>query len=356
MQRRQCLRWGLGLAGSMLSGQVGAQATDGHADVHTVLQPEKLIWRERVLVGFGTSLWIKAAHDNADQLEAALTAAVTAIRQVERQMSLFDPDSALSRLNRTGTLHQPDAPLLAVLNLSSQISQRSGGAFDISMQPLWQVWSQAAAESRLPLRRDVERAQRRVNWRAVETTASQVRINQRGMGLSLNGIAQGYASDLARATLQAHDIRHALIDAGETALLGEGPDAKPWRFEIESAALAAQTMRSNANGSADTEKDGLRQSPSIVISDGRAMATSSDAHTAFSPDHIHHHILNPVTGYSPRHWSSVTVIADSCVMADALTKVFFMLLPRQIRSAARFWNVDVVLQNKKGQWTSTLAG
>lgn len=355
MQRRQCLRWGLGLAGSVLSGHVGAQATNDQADVQTALQPEKLIWRERVLVGFGTSLWIKAAHDNADQLEAALTAAVTAIRQVERQMSLFDPDSAISRLNRTGTLHQPEAPLLAVLNVSSQISQRSGGAFDISMQPLWQVWSQAAAESRLPLRRDVERAQRRVNWRAVETTTSQVRINQRDMGLSLNGIAQGYASDLARATLQAHGIRHALIDAGETALLGAGPDAKPWRFEIESAALAAQTMRSNAKGSADTGKYGLRQSPMVVISDGRAMATSSDAHTAFSPDHIHHHILNPVTGYSPRHWSSVTVIADSCVMADALTKVFFMLSPRHIRSAARFWNVDVVLQNKKGQWTSTLA-
>ena len=356
MQRRQCLRWGLGLAGSMLSGQMGAKATDDQADVHTALQPEKLIWRERVLVGFGTSLWIKAAHDNADQLEAALTAAVTSIRQVERQMSLFDPDSAISRLNRTGTLHQPEAPLLAVLNLSSQISQRSGGAFDISMQPLWQVWSQAAAESCLPLRRDVERAQRRVNWRAVETTASHVRINQRGMGLSLNGIAQGYASDLARATLQAHGIRHALIDAGETALLGEGPDAKPWRFEIESAALAAQTMRSSAKGSADTGNYGLRQSPAIVICDGRAMATSSDAHTAFSPDHIHHHILNPVTGYSPRHWSSVTVIADSCVMADALTKVFFMLPPRHIRSTARFWNVDVVLQNKKAQWTSTLAG
>jgi thiamine biosynthesis lipoprotein ApbE len=43
-------------------------------------------------------------------------------------------------------------------------------------------------------------------------------------------------------------------------------------------------------------------------------------------------------------------------MADALTKVFFMLPPQQIHSAARFWNVDVVLQNKKAQWTSTLAG
>ena len=360
MQRRQYLRWGLGLAGSVLSGQLGAQATDFQtgvqADLLASFKPEKLVWRERVLVGFGTTLWIKAGHDNPDQLEAALTAAVSAIRKVERQMSLFDPDSALSQLNRTGSLHQPDSQLLTVLNLSSQISQRSGGAFDISMQPLWQVWSQAAAESRLPSKRAIERAQRLVNWRAVETTASQVRINQRGMGLSLNGIAQGYASDLARATLQAHGIRHALIDAGETALLGEGPDAKPWRFDIESAAIASKMVKSNAAPTTDTGRHGRQQSPTVVISDGRAMATSSDAHTVFSPDHIHHHILNPLTGFSPLYWSSVTVIADSCVLADALTKVFFMLPQHRIRSAARFWNVDVVLQNKKAQWISTLVG
>jgi thiamine biosynthesis lipoprotein len=91
----------------------------------------------------------------------------------------------------------------------------------------------------------------------------------------------------------------------------------------------------------------------IIISDGRAMATSSDAHTTFSQDHRYHHILNPHTGYSPSQWSSVTVLASSCVVADALTKVFFMLPPSQINSAARRWRVDVVLQDKAGKWRAT---
>jgi thiamine biosynthesis lipoprotein len=164
-------------------------------------------------------------------LEAALTSAVQAIRSVERQMSLFDPDSGLSRLNRNGVLHRPDAHLRTVLHAASQVSQRSGGAFDVSMQPIWRVWSEAADMGSLPSPRAVQGAQRQVNWRAVEVGTSQIRLNQAGMQLSLNGIAQGYASDLVRASLQAHGIRHALIDAGEVSLLGEGPDAKPWTLD-----------------------------------------------------------------------------------------------------------------------------
>ena len=340
IQRRQFLRWGLGCSAWAMSAQLMAKSID----TNLLASPEKLIWRERVMDGFGTTLWLKAAHENADQLEAALTAAVQAIRSVERQMSLFDPDSALSRLNARGYLQKPDAALLSVLKLSQHVSHKSGGAFDISMQPLWQVWSESAAEGRLPLRRDVQRAQQLVNWQAMEVTASSVRLNQSGMRLSLNGIAQGYASDLARAALQAHGVRHALIDAGETTLLGHAANDKQWAFEIENAA-------GDQSGKAKSDK--AQAKLPVLICDGRAVATSSDAHTVFSADHKYHHILNPHTGYSPVHWSSVTVIAPSCVMADALTKVFFMLPPSQVLPAARIWNVDVVLQDKAGQWIAS---
>ena len=177
MQRRQYLRWSLGLAGGLMSGRLIADTPA--LQVSPAMTP--LIWRERLLVGFGTSLWLKAGHHNADQLEAALTAAVQAIRSVETQMSLFDPDSGLSRLNRNGVLHRPDMHLRTVLHAAAQVSQRSGGAFDISMQPLWRVWSEAADTGSLPSPRAVQRAQRQVNWRAVEVSASQIRLNQAGM-------------------------------------------------------------------------------------------------------------------------------------------------------------------------------
>jgi len=182
-----------------------------------------------------------------------------------------------------------------------------------------------------------------VNWRALEVSTDAIRLNLRGMQLSLNGIAQGYAADSARDALIAHGIEHAWIDTGETALLGHSPANEPWTFGIEDAvakhAIAEQPV--------DTTR------MPVMRSDGRAIATSSDAHTRFSADCRHHHILDPRTGYSPTHWASVTVIARRCVVADALTKVFFMLPPSRVMQAARAWDVDVVLQDKRGQWIAS---
>ena len=332
MQRRQILRWACGLAGSVTSISSLAQ----------VAQSE-LVWRERALLGFGTTLWIKAAHADTERVELALDAAVRAIRDVERQMSLFDPESALQRLNARGFLSKPEPALLEVMTLSREIARRSGGSFDVSMQALWLAWQKAAQQGELPSERVLRQARQRVNWRALEISADRLRLNVRGMQLSLNGIAQGYAADRARAALMAHGIAHAMIDAGETTLLGEAPDRQAWAFGIEDA--VSKRPPANAHPS--------EHAIPIVQSDGRAMATSSDAHTSFSADHRHHHILDPRTGYSPTYWASVTVIATRCVVADALTKVFFMLPPSRVLAMARAWDVDVVLQDKAGQWRAS---
>ena len=336
--RRQYLRWATGF--------LGAVATSPFAATAPQYEAAPWVWRERALIGFGTTLWIKVGGESADRLEAALDEAVREIRGIEQQMSLFNPDSALSRLNARGVLHQPDTQLLHVLKLSRQISRDSGGSFDVSMQPLWQVWSRAAATQSLPPARDVQQALRWVNWRAIEVAPWAVRLNLTGMGVSLNGIAQGYAADRVRAVLKSHRIQHALIDTGETLTLGQSPALAPWALGIEDAASTAGTPIDNLNNQ-------VGAAGPVLVSDGRAIATSSDAHTAFSTDRRHHHIIDPATGYSPAHWSSVTVIADTCVMADALTKVFFMLPPSQVMARARRWKVDVVLQNKAGQWLAS---
>lgn len=368
MQRRQWMKLGLGLglggAAALVHAGQGVLALQSHVpslspiDRRTQETFSQLVWHERAMIGFGTTLWLRAGHANVAQLDAALEAAVKALRDVETEMSLFNPDSTVSRLNATGVLHKPSAHLRSVLSLSAQVSRRSAGAFDVSMQPLWKVWAEAQAAQQLPAKRAVMQAQKRVNWQAVEVTPDAVRLNLKGMGVSLNGIAQGYAADVVKAVLQAHGIAHAQIDAGETALLGQAPGGKPWTLAVEDVALTHKTMQVQPHRSASSEqlhlakKDALLNQP-VVQMDGRAIATSSDAHTAFSADHRHHHILNPHTGYSPAHWASVSVLAPSCVLADALTKVFFMQSPQQLHATAKAWGVDVLAQRKSGEWVAT---
>ena len=102
MKRRNFLRasLGAGAAGLAASGWLAAGA--GAAGANAVQGADALQWRDRMLLGFGTVLSLRVAHADSQQAERALDAAVETIRHVEAQMSLFDHDSALSRLNREG--------------------------------------------------------------------------------------------------------------------------------------------------------------------------------------------------------------------------------------------------------------
>lgn len=322
--RRQCLRIALGLCATPLGGR--AAAGNGSA----------LQWRERALLGFGTTLWLRAAHGNVQRVEAGLNAAVQAIRHVERQMSLFDESSALCQLNRDGRLRAADPDLLRVLRLAQYVAAGSRGAFDITMQPLWQAWEAARRSGAVATAGALRSARLQVDWRALRLDGADVLLQRPGMALSLNGIAQGYAADLARTRLQAHGIEHALLDTGEWSAWGQGPEAAPWRLAIEEPATPHQLPARLQ-----------------LVSDGRAIATSSDSHSVFSADHRHHQIIDPRTGYSPTAWSSVTVLAHSCALADALTKVLFMATPAQAMVQARRWGVDVLLIDKAGRWQAS---
>jgi FAD:protein FMN transferase len=314
--RRQCLRLALGLSGLAVS-------FPGNT------KPRTLQWRERAMVGLGTTLSLRAGHASAERAEAGLDAAVNAVRHVERHMSLFNPDSALCHLNREGVLHQPDPDLVKILLLARSVSKRSQGAFDVTVQPLWDTWQSAKQSNRFPTTNELKRARGKTGWHHLEISAQRLRLLQPGMALTLNGIAQGYASDLAREALRLHGIEHALIDTGEWSTLGHSTDSRPWSLGVEDP----------------------RQLDSIIasiVSDGRAIATSSDAHCSFSADLRHHHIFDPRTGCSPRELASVTVLAPTCALADALTKVMFMASPERAIALAKHWQVDVLVIDKAG--------
>lgn len=322
MRRQRFLRAAFGL---------GALASLGGA---ALAAAPALRWRRRALLGFGTTLTLQAAHEDEHTLERALDAAVTALQRIEAQMSLFDPDSALSRLNREGVLRSPPPELLEVLQIAQTVAQRSDGAFDATVQPLWQAFDAARRQARLPDAREVAAARARVGWRGLELQPQQVRLRRHGMAVTLNGIAQGYAADRVRRVLAWHGVRDALVDAGEFAPLGHNPQGKGWALGIanprdESALLAR------------------------LSGDGRCIATSADNATSFSADHRHHHVFDPHTGYSPPALASVTVAAPSGAIADALTKVMFVAGAQRSPVLAQRWGVDVLWVDKAGRWQAT---
>lgn len=318
--RRHWLRVSLGGGAFWL-----ARAAIGQAAEHR----RELVWGERALNGFGTTLRLRAAHRDAHRLELALDHAVSELRRIESVMSLFDPDSQVSRLNRQGHLSRPDPLLLDVLAIAQRVAEQSDGGFDITVQPLWALWQRRAAEQGRPSDAEIDAQRRLVGWRGLRMNRHNVAFARPGMAITLNGIAQGFAADRARAALQAQGVEHALLDTGEWASLGQAQDGAAWTLGVEDPRDEQRLL-------------------ARLSADGRAIATSSDAHYSFSADRAEHHILDPRTGHSPPAFRSVTVLAAYGALADALTKVMFMDEPATLQAAAKRWSVDVLALDRTG--------
>jgi thiamine biosynthesis lipoprotein len=292
------------------------------------------VWRSRALPALGTTATLRAAHADAASADRALDAAAAAILAVDASMSLFRPTSEVARLNRTGRLTAPSAALLGVLREAQHVSARSAGAFDVTVQPLWLAHDHAHQAGRLAGPAELAAARARTGWRGLHVTHHQVSLARGGMAITLNGIAQGFAADAALAALRAHGVTDALIDAGEFSACGQNDLGRPWTLGIEDP------------------HDESRLVTALML-DGRALATSADNRSSFTPDHRHHHIIDPATGHSPPALSSVSVLADSAMRADALTKVMFMAGPAAIPALAQHWGVDVLWVDKLGRWGAT---
>lgn len=208
--------------------------------------------------------------------------AARALRGIERQFSLFT-GSDLRRLNAVGRLAHPSADMLAVLHLAGRVHDATGGAFDPTVQPLWEARR---------LGRDEAAAAALIGWRDVRVDPAEVRLARPGMALTLNGIVQGLAADrLARIAVR-HRLDRVLIDAGEVRAVG----SLPWTARIDAP-----------DGSIIRE---------LALRD-RALATSAAFGTRIGPAGNRAHIVGPMG--QDAQWSLVSISADSAMLADALS-------------------------------------
>lgn len=220
-----------------------------------------------------------------------IAACLEELARLEAIFSLYDPQSALCRLNREGRLRHPPPELVEVLGLARKLAALSDGAFDITVQPLWQAVAREAT-------REERRAARRlVDWRKLLVGPEAVALGRPGMAVTLDGIAQGYLTDRIAELLRAHGVERVLVDLGELRALGEHPDGRPWRIELGGSGASLPLV-----------EGAIATSASIV--DGRPR------------------ILDPRTGEPPAEAGRrVSVVAPEAVVADGLSTALAVLGP-----------------------------
>ncbi|GAB2881953.1 FAD:protein FMN transferase [Pseudoduganella ginsengisoli] len=270
---------------------------------------------------FGTELTVTVLHADEARAQVAIAAALCAAMSVERMVSLADQDSAVCRLNRDGVLAQPDPQLLALLPQACALSDLTGGAFDVTVQPLLHVYADAQRWGALPERHVLDSARAQVGWRRLSFGRECARFLQPGMELTLDGLAPGYAADMALSVLRRHGISDALVDTGAVAATGGG--GLQWMAglpDLHGVSLGTVPLRD------------------------RCMATSAGGAAGAGS------IVSPATGEVADELVRVTVLAPLGLLADGLAAAFMVMGAKQAHAlAARLPGVDVLTVDRRGE-------
>src|SRR6516225_6200695 len=170
-------------------------------------------WQGEVLGALAElSLW----HTDEAAARQTIRKVETEIARYERIFSLARADSEISRLNTAGALAKPSPELRALMEESRRFSVLSAGAFDISVQPLWQLyeahfWSHTHIVPDIAARAK-DTARELVDFRHIETGAGRIVFARDGMAITLNSVAQGYVTDAIADLLRNEGFEKAMVD------------------------------------------------------------------------------------------------------------------------------------------------
>jgi thiamine biosynthesis lipoprotein len=297
-----------------LAGAAGLGAAAGallQGASHEVRHDRKLHRVTETRLGMGTFISVVALDPSRQRARDAVEAAYEEIARLTRILSRYDRATPVWQLNREGRLEHPPPELGRVIAAALRHFRRTGGAFDISIQPVVDLFRERAAAGGLPSEAALHQALELVDAGAVVLDGRRIRLARPGMGITLDGIAKGYIADRASAVLARHGVGDHLVNAGgDIRTRGFGRRGRPWRVAVQ-----------------DPDRGG--RCPSLVSLTDGAVATSGNYEIYFDREKVFHHIIKPTTGRSPAASASVSVMARTAMDADALATAAFVMGPRR---------------------------
>ena len=284
-------------------------------------------------------------HRNRSAAEEMVARCVAEIDRLERIFALYRDDSEITRLNRDGRLSAPSHDLLAVLSQSQHLSALSDGGFDVTVQPLWDLYAAHFFATPSPARegpgpRAIAAALKLVDWNGIDVSARHVALARPNMRLTLNGIAQGYVTDRITEILRDHGFDRVLADLGRSEIyaIGRHPDGHPWRIGLADPRQPEQFART------------------LDLTDC-SVCTSGGYGTKFEASGRFHHLFEPATGASANHVIAVSVLAPSAMLADGLSTALYVT-PRDgaSRLLAQFPGVTALVTLPDGKTNQIVGG
>ncbi len=280
--------------------------------------PRAVAFRTRTMGSWASLTMV--TPDSAAVAELARTALLS-FHHTDSLMTNWTTTSEVARLNgAAGGPATPVEPEVAdVVRLAGEVTAASGGAFDITVEPLVRLWGFLGGTPRVPDAAALERARELVGWERVEwdPEGGRLRLPAAGMRIDLGGIAKGHGVDRVAALLRGAGVTDALVDlTGNMAAIGDAPGHAGWVVGIRDPRDRGPYLAT------------LRLHDRCVSTSGDYVQFVSEGGRRYG------HILDPRTGWPAHGLSSATVVADRAAVADAWSTALFVLGPVEARRAA----------------------
>ena len=263
--------------------------------------------------------------DGADA-KAAIDESMARLKNIDGMVNPNVPDSDVCKLAQYAgsghwvSLHPEVYKMLA---FAQTYAAKTNGAFDVTTKPLVDLWGIGTDHAKVPSPQELMAAQKLVGWQKLELNEEthSARLQEKGMGVDLGGIAKGFAVHEVRQIYAKYGIKDGLINLGASSMYGLGlnKEGKPWRIGLR-----------------HPRKDDAQQKMAVLSLQDAALSTSGDYERFFEAGGVrYHHIIDPRTGRPAQSGAmSVTILADASVpdggmLTDLLTTAVFVLGPEQ---------------------------
>lgn len=253
-----------------------------------------------------TYMTVTAYGDNAQK---GVTDAVAEIQRLDNLLSIGKEDSEISKLNKSGSAALSDDTAVMVAK-ALDLYKSTGGAFDITVLPLMELWGFTTQEYYVPTEDEIQSTLQRVGADKLtwdESTKTLTLGNKQE--IDLGGIAKGFTSSRIMEIFKKDGVTCGMVSlGGNVHLLGTKQDGSAWRVGIQ-----------DPNNTDDML--------GVLEANDCAVITSGAYERNFEKDGVtYHHIIDPATGKpSNSGLTSVTIVSKDGTLADGLSTSLFVM-------------------------------
>jgi thiamine biosynthesis lipoprotein len=278
------------------------------ATVLIIMQHRSMPYQHDEGMVFGTVYNITYQYDSdiKQDIEAEL-------QKVDNSLSPFNKTSIISKVNRNEN-PKVDEMFTEVFNLAAKVSSETGGAFDITVAPLVNMWGFGTKQFHRPDKESVDSLMQFVGFHKVSLRDGHVVKSDPRIQLDCSAIAKGYGCDVVARYLRSKGIKNFMIEiGGEVVTSGQNEKQLPWKIGL-------------TKPTDDSLQDNQELQTILNVTD-KAMATSGNYRNFYiDGGRKLAHTIDPHTGYPVQHsLLSSTVIASDCATADAYATSFMVL-------------------------------